>query len=298
MTPTPATAPPASRSTPSRTCRPPAAWAPYEQRIYFGEQTTQYSIVGGPTKELDYADKTGEKSYSYTGHGGVSLDNPLTRAAYAVTFGEPQILYSGAIGHGSQILYNRTPKERVEAVAPWLTIDGDPYPAVVDGQVQWIVDAYTTTNGYPYASRTTLGDTTADSLTDDQRSVVARQNRVNYIRNSVKATVDAYTGTVTLYQWDTQDPVLKTWMKAFPHTVQPKSAIPADLHGAPALPAGPVQGAAPAAREVPRHRGRAVLQRQRGVAGAGRPGVQVGQGGAAVLPEPEDAGRSAARASR
>ncbi len=82
-----------------------------------------------------------------------------------MAFSEPQILYSGAIGEGSRILYNRTPKERVEAVAPWLTIDGDAYPAVVDGKIQWIVDAYTTTNGYPYASRTTLGDTTADSLT-------------------------------------------------------------------------------------------------------------------------------------
>jgi uncharacterized membrane protein (UPF0182 family) len=201
----------------------------YQQQIYFGEQTTQYSIVGGPTKELDYADKSGEQSTSYHGAGGVSLNNPVTRAAYAVAFNEPQILYSGAIGQGSKILYNRTPKERVAAVAPWLTIDGDPYPAVVHGRIQWIVDAYTTTDGYPYASRTTLGDTTADSLTDNQRSVVAQQNQVNYIRNSVKATVDAYDGTVTLYQWDTEDPVLKTWMKAFPGTVQPKAAIPAEL---------------------------------------------------------------------
>ena len=164
-----------------------------------------------------------------------------------MTLGEPQILYSGAIGKGSQILYDRTPKQRVEAVAPWLTIDGDPYPAVVGGKVQWIVDGYTTSNGYPYASRTTLGDSTADSLTDSQRSVVARQNQVNYIRNAVKATVDAYDGTVTLYQWDTQDPVLKTWMKAFPHTVQPKSATSRRADGASALPAGPVQGAAAAA---------------------------------------------------
>ena len=201
----------------------------YQQRIYFGEQTKQYSIVGGPTKELDYADKNGEKSFTYDGSGGVSLENPVTRAAYAVSFGDPQIFYSGAIGKGSKILYNRTPKERVEAVAPWLTIDGDPYPAVVNGHVQWIVDAYTTTNGYPYASRTTLGDTTADSLTDDQRAVIAQQNQVNYIRNSVKATVDAYDGTVTLYQWDTEDPVLKTWMKAFPHTVKPKSDISPQL---------------------------------------------------------------------
>ncbi|MFB6630866.1 UPF0182 family protein [Streptomyces sp. NPDC056362] len=202
----------------------------YQQRIYYGEKTDQYSIVGGPQKELDY-EENGEKTTSYKEKSGVSLSSTFNRAAYAVAFSEPQILYSGAIGDGSRILYNRTPKERVEAVAPWLTIDGDAYPAVVDGRIQWIVDAYTTTNGYPYASRTTLGDTTADSLTvgNQQRTVVAQQNQVNYIRNSVKATVDAYDGTVKLYEWDTQDPVLKTWMKAFPGTVQPKSAIKGDL---------------------------------------------------------------------
>ncbi|WP_260609881.1 UPF0182 family protein [Streptomyces sp. WAC06614] len=198
----------------------------FEQRIYYGEQTKQYSIVGGPQKELDYSDdKAGEKETTYEGKSGVNLDNPVNRAAYALAFSEPQILYSGAIGEGSRILYNRTPKERVEAVAPWLTIDGAPYPAVVDGRIKWIVDAYTTSNGYPYASRTTLGQSTADSLTNSQRAVVAQENQVNYIRNSVKATVDAYDGAVELYQWDTKDPVLKTWMKAFPGTVKPKSEI-------------------------------------------------------------------------
>ncbi|WP_107121754.1 UPF0182 family protein [Streptomyces yokosukanensis] len=204
----------------------------YEQRVYYGEKTTTYSIVGGPQKEVDYsADNGDEKTTSYDGKSGVNLDNPINRAAYAVAFNEPQILYSGAIGKNSRILYNRTPKERVEAVAPWLTIDGDAYPAVVGKRIQWIVDAYTTSNGYPYSSRTTLGDTTADSLTaaNNNRAVVAQQNQVNYIRNSVKATVDAYTGEVKLYQWDTQDPVLKTWMKAFPGTVQPKTAISSDL---------------------------------------------------------------------
>ncbi|NEA50072.1 UPF0182 family protein [Streptomyces sp. SID10815] len=203
----------------------------YEPRVYYGEKTTTYSIVGGPQKEIDYPAGDGEATTTYRGGSGVSLSGTLNRAAYAVAFGEPQILYSGAIGDGSRILYNRTPKERVEAVAPWLTIDGDAYPAVVDHRIQWIVDAYTTTNGYPYASRTTLGDTTADSLTynNDQRAVVAQQNRVNYIRNSVKATVDAYTGEVKLYQWDTEDPVLKTWMKAFPGTVKAKADISTDL---------------------------------------------------------------------
>ncbi|MFB9456721.1 UPF0182 family membrane protein [Streptomyces antimycoticus] len=200
----------------------------YKQQVYYGEKTDQYSIVGGPQKELDY-EKNGEKTTSYKGKSGVSLSNPVNRAAYAVAFGEPQILYSGAIGDGSRILYNRTPKERVEKVAPWLTIDGDAYPAVVGGRIKWVVDAYTTTNGYPYASRTTLGDSTADSLSDGDRSVVAQQNKVNYIRNSVKATVDAYDGTVKLYEWDTKDPVLKTWEKAFPGTVEPKEKISKDL---------------------------------------------------------------------
>ncbi|MFF4184929.1 UPF0182 family protein [Streptomyces sp. NPDC001691] len=202
----------------------------YEQRVYYGEKTDQYSIVGGPQKELDYeSEGKGQATTSFAGKGGVSLSNPFNRAAYAVTFNEPQILYSGAIGKGSKILYNRTPKDRVEAVAPWLTIDGDAYPAVVGKRIQWVVDAYTTTNGYPYASRTTLGETTTDSLTDNQRAVMAQQNQVNYIRNSVKATVDAYDGTVTLYQWDDKDPVLKTWMKAFPGTVKAKSQIPGEL---------------------------------------------------------------------
>lgn len=203
----------------------------YQQRVYYGEKTSEYSIVGGPQKEIDYSDDSGEKTYSYKAKSGVNLANPVNRAAYAVAFSEPQILYSGAIGEGSRILYNRTPKERVEAVAPWLTIDGDAYPAVVNGKIQWIVDAYTTTNGYPYASRTTLGSSTADSLTatNNSRAVVAQQNQVNYIRNSVKATVDAYTGEVKLYQWDTEDPVLKTWMKAFPGTVESKSDISKDL---------------------------------------------------------------------
>jgi uncharacterized membrane protein (UPF0182 family) len=204
----------------------------YNQRIYYGEKTTQYSIVGGPQKELDYEKDDGtQQTTSYDTKSGVNLDNPINRAAYAVAFSEPQILYSGAIGKDSRILYNRTPKERVEAVAPWLTIDGDPYPTVVGGKIKWVVDAYTTSNGYPYASRTTLGDSTADSLNegDSQRAVVAQQNQVNYIRNSVKATVDAYTGEVKLYTWDSADPVLKTWKKAFPGTVEPRSAIPADL---------------------------------------------------------------------
>ncbi|MEU8513645.1 UPF0182 family protein [Kitasatospora sp. NPDC048722] len=202
----------------------------YEQRVYYGEKTTTYSIVGGSNQEIDYTTETGEnKQYQYTGNSGVSLDNPLTRAAYAVRFAEPQILYAGAITDGAKVIYNRTPKERVEKVAPWLSIDADPYPVVQDGRVVWVLDGYTTSNGYPFASKTTLGTATKDSLTNQRGELLTVANQVNYIRNSVKATVDAYTGEVKLYQWDENDPVLKTWMKAFPGTVEPKADIPATL---------------------------------------------------------------------
>jgi uncharacterized membrane protein (UPF0182 family) len=111
-----------------------------------------------------------------------------------------------------------------------LTLDGDPYPAIVDGKIQWIIDGYTTSASYPYSQTTTLSTATTDALTANSTAVTAQSNRnVNYIRNSVKATVDAYDGTVTLYQWDEKDPVLATWMKAFPGTVTAKSKISADL---------------------------------------------------------------------
>lgn len=205
----------------------------YEPRIYFGEKTTEYSIVGAPKgaapTEIDYptSDAAGQQVYTYAGKGGVPIGSTFNRLVFATKFAEGNILLSDSINEKSRVLYNRTPKERVEAVAPWLTIDGDAYPAVVDGKILWIVDAYTTTNGYPYSTRTTLGETTADALVrqNQNRSTVGNTGQVNYIRNSVKATVDAYSGDVVLYQWDEQDPVLKTWMKAFPGTVEKKTKI-------------------------------------------------------------------------
>jgi uncharacterized membrane protein (UPF0182 family) len=126
-------------------------------------------------------------------------------------------------------MYVRDPRSRVEKVAPFLTIDGDPYPAMVDGRIKWILDGYTTSATYPYAQRINLATETRDELTNQGTFALARDN-VNYMRNSVKATVDAYDGTVTLYQFDDQDPVLKAWNKAFGgHLITPKSEIPAAL---------------------------------------------------------------------
>jgi uncharacterized membrane protein (UPF0182 family) len=209
----------------------------FQPRIYFGENVPDYSIIGGPKTdtpvEFDYPDdasSNGQKNYTYTGKGGVPMGGLLNKLLFAIQYQEQRIVLSSLINSESKILYNRSPRERVAKVAPWLTLDGDPYPAIVDGKIQWIIDGYTTSAGYPYAQTTALGSATTDALTANSTSITAQQNRnINYIRNSVKATVDAYDGTVVLYQWDEKDPVLKTWMKAFPNTVTPKSKMSEQL---------------------------------------------------------------------
>lgn len=209
----------------------------FEPRIYFGENVPDYSIIGGPKTdtpvEFDYPDDAsanGQKNYTYTGKGGVPMGGLFKKLLFAIQYQEQRIVLSNLINSESKILYNRSPRERVAKVAPWLTLDGDPYPAIVDGKVQWIIDGFTTSAGYPYAQTTSLGIATTDALTANSTSITAQSNKnINYIRNSVKATVDAYDGTVVLYQWDDKDPVLKTWMKAFPNTVTPKSKMSAQL---------------------------------------------------------------------
>ena len=209
----------------------------FQPRVYFGENVPDYSIIGGPKTdtpvEFDFPDDSsanGQKNYTYTGKGGVPMGGLLNKLLFAIQYQEQRIVLSSLINSESKILYNRSPRERVAKVAPWLTLDGDPYPAIVDGKIQWIIDGYTTSAGYPYAQTTALGSATTDALTANSTSVTAQQNQnINYIRNSVKATVDAYDGTVVLYQWDEKDPVLKTWMKAFPNTVTPKSKMSKQL---------------------------------------------------------------------
>ena len=209
----------------------------FQPRIYFGENVPDYSIIGGTKSstatELDYPDDAsanGQKNYTYTGIGGVPMGSMFTRLLFAIKYKEQRIVLSNLINKDSKILFNRNPMERVQKVAPWLTLDGNEYPAIVNGHVIWIIDGYTTSAGYPYSKVTNLNAATTNSVSASTTSVapLADQN-VNYIRNSVKATVDAYDGTVHLYQWDAKDPVLQTWSKAYPGTVEPKSAISASL---------------------------------------------------------------------
>ncbi|GAA4670605.1 UPF0182 family membrane protein [Frondihabitans cladoniiphilus] len=204
----------------------------FQPRIYFGENSPQYSIVGGNglnKVELDYPsgnddDGNGNATTTYTGNGGPKLDNAFTKLIYAIKFQSQQIFLSSAVNSKSQILYDRSPSDRVKKVAPYLTIDSNPYPAVVDGHVVWIVEGYTTSNQYPYSAEQSLSQSIADTYT---QAPAYATDQINYIRNSVKATVDAYSGKVTLYAWDKTDPVLKTWQKIFPSTVKPM----ADMSG-------------------------------------------------------------------
>lgn len=208
-----------------------------QPRIYFGEESPDYSIVGAPEgsepRELDYPDDTsgsGQRNNTYTGAGGVSVGNLFHKLLFAARFQDPNIVLSSLVNSESKIMFDRDPATRVAKVAPWLTLDGDPYPVVVGGRVQWIVDGYTTTNAYPYASRTTLSDATTDAITASSSAVsTLPSERINYLRNSVKAVVDAYDGTVTLYAWDPNDPLLQTWSKSFAGVVAPVSTAPAEL---------------------------------------------------------------------
>ncbi|HEX2028519.1 MAG TPA: UPF0182 family protein, partial [Nitriliruptorales bacterium] len=173
--------------------------------IYFGEKHTEYSIVGGEMQELDFeASDTGEQQTTrYDGQGGVRIGGALRRLAFAVRFADPNLVLSGLIEPRSQIIFHRQVRERVQMVAPFLMLDDDPYAVVLDGRVKWIQDAYTVSADFPYSQRNLFE-------TEHERRVV------NYVRNSVKAVVDAYDGTVQLFVVDPDDPIVQAWRSAFP----------------------------------------------------------------------------------
>lgn len=205
-------------------------------RVYFGEVGVQYSVVGTGQQEFDYLVGDTNATSRYDGRDGVPLSSPLRRVAFAFRFGEPNIVLSNLIGRESRILFRRDVKERVQSVAPFLAPDDDPYPVAVDGRIKWIVDAYTTTDMVPYSQRVDLASLTASTqrvlvrqqqsngqveLVPAVRLVPGLRGRANYVRNSVKAVVDAYDGTVSLYVADPADPLVRAWGQAFPGILQP-----------------------------------------------------------------------------
>jgi uncharacterized protein len=201
-----------------------------QPRIYFGEpppDTPTYVVVGSRQPEVGSPSVSGQgqASFRYDGLGGVQLSSPLRRLAAALHFTDLNLLISSNLDGRSRILFNRDIRDRVEKAAPFLQWDADPYVAVVDGRVVFIRDGYTITDNYPYSQRIPL-DVAARRTDPEDQGV---HGEANYIRNSVKAVVDAYDGTTTLYAFDETDPLLRTWRKAFPSLFAPRSALTPEL---------------------------------------------------------------------
>jgi len=180
-----------------------------QPRIYYGETMESYNIVGSGTSELDYPTREGRVEYNYTGDGGVPISSTLRKIAYAFRFGDHQIYFSDSVTTHSQVQLNRDLETRVNELAPFLEYDEDPYPVVVNGRIKWIYDAYTTTDSYPYSS-----------------SIGFKGEEINYLRNSVKVVVDAYTGETTFYVFDEDDPLIDAYRGVFPSLFEDESEIP------------------------------------------------------------------------
>jgi len=190
-------------------------------QVYFSERQSGYAIVGSSRDEVGYLRPDGStESYRYTGSGGVALDSWIRKAAFAARFGDLNPLISNFVTTDSKILYIRDIKERVQAVAPFLSYDHDPYPVLADGRIQYVLDAYTTSDHYPNAQRAEVQGVAADS---------GLNQSFNYVRNSVKVVIDAYEGTVKMYVIDPDDPIVQAYQSAFPDLFVDGSQLPDTL---------------------------------------------------------------------
>ncbi|MDZ4168354.1 MAG: UPF0182 family protein [Coriobacteriia bacterium] len=176
-----------------------------EPRIYFGEQTTEYVVVNAGIDEFDYPDGQKNATHRYTGDAGVEIGSLGRRIAWALRLGSSQVLFSEYLKSDSRVLLKRDLNSRLEALAPWLMYEDDPYPVLADGRIIWVIDAYTASDSYPYSEKV---------------------GGVSYLRNSVKVTVDAYTGETTFYAFDSEDPVLAAWRSIFPTLLADADQVP------------------------------------------------------------------------
>ena len=188
--------------------------------VYFGEGSSGYSVVKTKVQEQEVNGRDSEAKTNYKGTGGVKVSGVGRRLAFALRFGDFNLVYSGQLTGQSRILYLRDIKQRVETAAPFLEWDHDPYPIVTNGRIVWMLDGYTTTNRYPYSQSINPSVPAGSGLVGD----------FNYVRNSVKATVDSYDGTVHLYVINPEDdPIIRTYQKAFPDLFDNVKAMPAGL---------------------------------------------------------------------
>ncbi len=204
------------------TSAPGAPTVNTQPRVYYGEQGGNYVITNSAQPELDYQSPTTGNNvpYTYTGTGGVAMGSWLRRAAFALRFGDLNLIVSGLVTSKSRIQYVRNISQRVRKAAPFLKYDADPYAVIVNGAIYWVQDAYTITDQYPYAQQ---ADTTRIA------GASGLSGTFNYVRNSVKVVIDAYNGSMKFYVVDPSDPIIRTYEKAFPDLFTPGSQMPAAL---------------------------------------------------------------------
>ncbi|HEX3424573.1 MAG TPA: UPF0182 family protein [Acidimicrobiales bacterium] len=193
-----------------------------QPRVYYGEQGGNYVITNSAQPELDYQSGTTGNNvpFTYNGKGGVQMGSWLRRAAFALRFGDPNLVLSGLVTSNSRIQYVRNITDRVHKAAPFLKYDADPYAVTVNGAIYWIFDAYTVTDQYPYSQQADTSRVAGNS---------GLSGTFNYVRNSVKVVIDAYNGSMQFYVWDPKDPIIQTYEKAFPDLFTPASKMPKAL---------------------------------------------------------------------
>ena len=189
-------------------------------QLYIGEDLTGYAIVGATIPEVDYTEANVTVPFEYDGEAGVGIGSFFRQSAFALRFGDINPLISGFVDGDSRIIFNRDLRLRVQNLAPFLELDADPYPVVSNGRVFYIVDAYTTSNRYPYGQTPDISDLPAES---------GLRKDFNYVRNSVKVVVDAFDGTTTFYVIDPDDPIIQAWRKIFPGLFEDFEQMPLDL---------------------------------------------------------------------
>ncbi len=188
---------------------PSGALAVTRPQIYFGEETSDYVFVKTREKEFDYPKGDENAFTTYEGTGGVPVGSYWERLMFALRFGDMNILLTDALTDASRVMFNRQIQTRVRRIAPFLMLDKDPYPVIMDGKIVWLQDAYTVTDHYPYSE--------------------PYQHNINYIRNSVKITIDAYDGTTTFYIAEPDEPILRAYRAIFPALFKPIEQMPAAL---------------------------------------------------------------------
>lgn len=191
-----------------------------QQRTYFGETMYGYAIINTDRDEIDSLEDGARITHNYEGNGGVRAGSNIRRAVFALRFGDLDPLISDFVREDSRFIWNRNIRGRVQKVAPFLKVDSNPYPVVVDGRMLYIADVYTTADTYPYSQNRRLEQSLSSS---------GLASQFNYVRNSVKAVVDAYEGTVKLYVVDDSDPVIRAWRSALPDVFESAENMSADL---------------------------------------------------------------------